>query len=113
MASLTVKQWNTWPPINVVLSDINGYINLTTASQVKLIMKGTTGPSPALVTGVMTVASAGGGNVTYQFGPNDLSVADTYNVEFAVFWVSGGLETVPSNGYDQIVVAADLDGQTG
>ena len=98
-ASAIWKTGDTYPPLAATLSDSNGTIVLTTASQVDVRIKGTTVPSPALITGVCSIASAAGGYVTYAWGPSDTWIADVYNVEYPIYWSSGGTETVPNNGY--------------
>ena len=106
---LTLKAHDTYPTLKAVLSDSNGAIPLTGATQVKLIMKGTTAPSPALVSGAMVVASAAGGYVTYQWAPGDTAVPDTYNVEFEIAWQAGGIETVPNDVYRTVKIVQDLN----
>jgi len=108
-ADLILKAHDTYPPLNVVLSDQNGAINLATASQVKLIMKNTGIATQVLVTGTMAIASAAGGNVTYAWRAADTSWPDLYNVEFEIAWTAGGIETVPNDIYRQIQINQDLE----
>lgn len=106
------KRWDTYPPYAAFLQQAGGasVIALTAASQVKLIMKNTVNTATSVVvTGVMTIASAAQGYVTYNWASTDLSWADTYNVEYEIAWQAGGIETVPNDAYDQIVVIADLE----
>jgi hypothetical protein len=107
---LTLKAHDTYPPLQVVLSDANGPINLTAASQVRVIMKGTTGGSIALVTGVMTIsASPVGGFAAYTWAAGDTAIPNTYNVEFEIAWTTGGIETVPNDIYRTVQINQDLE----
>lgn len=49
------------------------------------------------------------GTVTYSWATNDLSVADTYENEVEVTWSGGAIETFPNDGYNEILVLADLE----
>lgn len=107
----TWKRHDTYPPYQAFLQQAAGasVLPLAAASQVKLIMKNTGQATSVVVTGVMSIASAAQGYVTYNWATNDLSFADTYNVEYEIAWSAGGIETVPNDAYDQIVVIPDLD----
>lgn len=106
MADLTLKRHDTYPPLRATLSDVNGPIDLTSAVSVKLIMKGKT----SLVTGLCAIVSPStSGSIQYNWATNDLSVSDTYNVEFEIGWAGGGIQTVPNSGYSTIEVVDDLE----
>ena len=119
MPDLTVKRGDDFPPLQAVLSDINGPINLSNASSVQLLMKG----AVSGVSGPMTIGSAVAGYVTYNWRASDLAFIDTYQVEFEISWASTvgaspATQTVPSgtNGqavYNSIVTVADLYPQLG
>lgn len=112
----TWKRHDTYPPYQAFLEQAGGasVIPLGAASQVKLILQ-TTGkqqvgtPTAAVITGIMSIASAAQGYVTYNWATNDLAIADLYNAEYEIAWSAGGIETVPNDAYDQIVVVADLE----
>lgn len=108
---LTLKAHDTFPSLKVTLSDTNGSIDLSTASQVNLVMKNTTTSATSiLVTGAMTIASAVGGYCTRVWASKtETAYPDTYNVEFEIFWSAGGVETVPNDIYRQILIVQDLD----
>jgi hypothetical protein len=109
--ALTVKQYDTGPPLQATLTDSNGAINLTTATAVKIVLKGvstgtTIGPSTC------TIANAAAGQISYTWGATDLNTADTYNVEFSIHWSNGTIQKVPNAAANnpQIEVDADLAG---
>jgi len=104
MADFTIKQHDTWPALRATLTDQDGPINLTTATAIKLIMKGTA----VTVTGNCTVTDAPNGIVTYTWATGDLNTADTYNLEFEITWNTGKVETVPNDSYLTVKVVADL-----
>lgn len=108
----TWKTGDTYPPLTATLQQAAGasVIPLTGASSVKLIAKSTTAQPAVVLTGMMSIASAAGGYVTYSWGPSDTWIADTYNAEFEILWQAGGTETVPNDSYDQFVFKASLDG---
>lgn len=107
---LTLKAHDTYPPLKVVLSDSNGAIDLTTASQVKLVMKNTNGATSILVSGAMVIASAAGGYCTRTWATaTETAYPDTYNVEFEIAWSAGGIETVPNDIYRTLLIVQDIE----
>lgn len=105
---LVLKRHDTWPPLQATLSDQNGPIDLTNASTVHVIMKGTT----ALIDGACTIdanqTSTGMGQVTYTWAIGDTAITDTYQVEFEIVWAAGGIETIPNDSYRSIQIINDL-----
>lgn len=106
MADYTLKQHDTWPPIQATLRDAAGPINLTTATTVKLLLKTITGS--VSVVGTCTVVNASGGVVSYSWIPADTATANSYNGEFEITWSDGKLTTVPNDSYFTVEVKADL-----
>ena len=107
MAAFTIKQHDTWPELNAQLKDANGNIDLTTASQVKLLAKNTTGS--VSWSGTCTIVDAIAGRVKYALQATpDTATINTYDAEFEITWASGKISTVPNDGYFQIEVKADL-----
>jgi hypothetical protein len=109
MADVTLKQNDTWPPLAFTLMDQNGPVDLTTATSIKIVMKGAT----VTVTGTCTknadqVTNKGKG--TYTFLASDTSVIGAYDLEFEVNW--GGspakIQTFPNDGYLSLVIVDDL-----
>lgn len=107
MADFTIKQHDTYPPINVQLKDAAGPIDLTTASLVKILAKNVTGS--VSWSGTCTITDAVAGRVKYDLlATPDTATINTYNAEFEITWASGKISTVPNSGYITIEIAADL-----
>lgn len=108
-ASVTVKQYDTYPPLSATLTDSNGPINLSTATSVEFVMVGN--KTATKVTGACAITNATQGQVKYQWATNDLATPDTYQVEFAIHWASG-VQKVPNTyaGNPTVEVDQDLTG---
>jgi hypothetical protein len=111
-ADFTIKRGDTWGPLEAVLEDRNGPIDLTTASKVKMLMKSST---LSITTGPLTIPEQHGANkgkVEYDWEEGDLSIVGTYNVEFEIEWESGRKQTVPNGAegelYSTVNVTQDL-----
>lgn len=111
MADFTIKRGDSWPPIVATLSDNVGQLNLTTATQVKLLFKTVTGST--VYSRVCTITTPAAGQVTYTWTGADaatgpLSTVNSYNVEWEITWGDGSITTVPNEGYKTLSVVADL-----
>jgi hypothetical protein len=111
MADVDIKRGDSWPPVDAVLSDQDGPIDLTTATSVKLLFKTTTGSTA--YSRVCTVTDALGGEVRYIWtladaasGPT--SAVNSFNIEWEITWSDGTVTTVPNVGYKTLSVVADL-----
>jgi hypothetical protein len=107
MADLTVKQFDTGPPWQATLSDTNGAIDLTAATEVLLFMKGAA--TSTEVTGACTITGAADGDIEYVLGDMDTSIADTYTGEFAIHWSDGTVQKVPNASAENWTIAVDPD----
>lgn len=112
-ASLTLKQDDTYPPLQATLTENNEPLNLTTAVTVTLVMKGT--QTSTVVTGECTVTNASSGQISYSWASGDTSTADTYQTEFLISWGTGSEQTVPNAASSNPTIEIDsrLDGGTG
>lgn len=111
MADVDIKRGDTWPPVDAVLSDQSGPIDLTTASSVKLLFKTVTGSTT--YTRTCTITNALAGAVRYSWVAGDAatgptSVVNSFNIEWEITWSDGGITTVPNVGYKTLSVTADL-----
>lgn len=104
MADFTIKQNDTWPPLVAILSNQDGPIDLTTAAQVKMYLRGTT----VTINGTCSITNAAAGEVTYTWAVGDLAVNGNYDGEFEITWASGKKETVPNDGYFSFTILDDL-----
>lgn len=104
---LTIKQHDLYPPLVATLNDTvaNIPIDLTTATAVVVILKGTSG---AAKVGVCTVTDAVNGQVTYNWVSGDTDVADTYNVEWQITWPGALPQTVPNGSFKTLLITPDL-----
>lgn len=107
MANLTVKQYDTTPPVQATLSDTNGPINLTTASSVKIVMKGQV--SATVINQSCTITDAANGDVEYVWQTGDTDIADTYVGEFAIHWSDSTVQKVPNTQAANFTIAVDPD----
>ena len=71
---LTVKAHDTFPPVTASLADNNGFIDLTNATSVKFLMKGTS----VLVTGTAVKATVATPTATASSGSNVLTSVSSF-----------------------------------
>ena len=114
----TWKRWDTDPPYAAFLQQAGAasVLPLSTATQVELIAHNTGASTTingvatqVLIRGIMTIASAVQGYVSYAWAGSDLAVADVYNAEYEITWQNGTTRTVPNDSYDTFYVIADLE----
>ena len=108
MADYTIKQNDTYPPLEAVLSDATGPIDLTTSTTITMILKATTGAVVPYLTKLCSIVNAPGGRVRASWAPTDLDMAGTYNGEFEIIWDDSSVETVPNSGYFSLEIEPDL-----
>lgn len=109
----TIKQNDTRPRLVANLLQNFGQtdeaaIVLSTATSVRLLMRERGVGSPATVEGVCSITDADTGEVTYTWAAGDTASSGTYDLEFEITWADGGVETVPSSGYETVVIEDDL-----
>jgi hypothetical protein len=93
--SLTFVQGDTAPDITAVIheeDDSTAIIDLSTASGVRFQMK-QPGDKRYTVNAAAEVLDALAGKVSYSWGPNDLAVPGTYNVQWEVTYLGGRIQT--------------------
>lgn len=122
MKTFEIKRGDSWRPLEAVLLEVDGPIDLTNADRVRLRLRS---PAVVVLTGDLTIVEdeQGGpetGRVYYQWqrpegDPDDggvrgdLDFDGTYRAEFEIEWNTGDLQTVPNNDYFTVVVYPDLD----
>lgn len=109
MADFSFTQHDTHPPLEAVLTDLDGPIDLTTATKVLLLLKGQKRTSPASVAGECLIVDALAGEVRYEWAPEDTAVADLYNGLFEIQWGDGSESSVPNKGYFYVEFQPDLN----
>jgi hypothetical protein len=107
MANLVVKLNDTYPPVEATLeSTVSGSlapIDLTPATSIFFIMK----LGVVKIKELATVIDAVNGKVQYKWKAGDTSTVGIYRVEWEIHW-TGGIETIPNEGYDTIEIQEDL-----
>lgn len=83
-------------------------IDLTDAD-VMFILRASRGAGPALVDALASVLDAEAGTVRYVSSDGDLDYPGLYEQEWEVRYDSGDRFTVPSGGYNLLLVLADLN----
>jgi hypothetical protein len=104
MADFVIKQHDTYPPLELTLSDQAGAIDLTEAEEIKLYID----RESTVVTGKMEAVDAEKGEVKYEWAVEDLSVVGTFNFEVEITWKSGRVQTVPNGGDLSIEIVDDI-----
>lgn len=111
MADFSMKANDRLPVIKAVLKRNGAPLDLTNATSVDFIMKGT-GPTGAVkVNSPAEIVDAPGGVVQYAWAIGDTNTPGTYQGEWEITWQDGKPQTVPTKSYHAIEVAADLDSE--
>jgi hypothetical protein len=110
LADRTIKRGDTGPPLNATLTDANGAINLTTATQVKILFASIDADPVDTFSGICTIVDAALGKVRFTWASDGSStnIAATYNVEFEITWGDGTKWTVPNAAYNIVEIMPDL-----
>ena len=105
-----IKRGDTKRSIQATLTDCDGVVvDLTAASSVKFIMKQSTASGTPKVSAPATIVTPGSGVVRYDWAGTDTDTTGKYHAEWEVTWPGPKLDTYPSDGYNQIVIAQDLN----
>lgn len=107
MADMTIKQHDTAPALRATLFDTLGVINLSAATQVKVLFKEVTTGTPSF-SGTCTIVNATGGQVSYAWSGGNTAVAGSFNGEFEITWSDSTIMTVPNDSYFTLDIKADL-----
>lgn len=107
-ATFYIKQNDTAPSIQVVLTDSNGRVkSLANASSVRFNM--------STDAGVNVIAGEPGsiinptkGIVSYEWQAGDTANVGPHNAEFEIVYVNGQVETFPNSSYIKVIVKAEL-----
>ena len=107
-ATFYIKQNDTAPSIQAVLTDSNGKArSMANASQVRLHMS-TEGGTNVISNGIGSVVNATKGIVAYEWNAGDTATAGIHDAEFQITYVNGQVETFPNNSYIKVVVKEEL-----
>ena len=107
MADFTLKQRDTWPPLDAVLSHDTPAVPIDlTGATVRLILK--TGAGTVAVDETCDILDAEAGAVRYQWDPADTATVATYQGEFEITFSDGRIATVPNDSFFEVKIVADL-----
>lgn len=106
MPDYTLKQHDTYPPLVADLVDTDGAIDLSEAVSVRLLLRSKT--LSIITDPVEIVVPETLGRIRYEWQPGDTDVAGVYRLEFEITWDVGVIETVPNDGYKELVIMEDL-----
>lgn len=117
MRTFEIKRGDSWRPLEAVLLQHDGPIDLTDADRIRLRLRSS---SVTVLTGDIDIIDAAAGKVSYQWQRpegdpenggehGDLDFDGSYRAEFEIEWNTGDLQTVPNNDYFTVVVYPDLD----
>lgn len=106
-----VKRGDTPGIVRGTLSDHDGPVDISTASEVRLLIRKRNAPAlkvSAVVTNEDDGTPAARGRWSYTWAPADLDTAGTYDVEVQVTWADGDRITFPTHGHNELVIEGDL-----
>lgn len=113
---MNLKQYDLLPVLRMTLLDGETPVNLTLASEVRLLLKNRT--TGLKVDAVMEVLDQDDddtvGQVQYEWQEGDTDTIGSFQGEVQVLWPGGLPQTFPSRGYLKININRDLNlGPTG
>lgn len=105
-----IKQDSTMPRLETVLLDGDGQpLDLTNATSVTLRMRLCAHPRTLkLANATAGFTASATGEVWYQWVAGDTDTVGKYDIQWTVTYPGGGVEKVPSKGFDQVEVTSDL-----
>lgn len=106
-----VKRGDTPGMIRGTCIDAAGPVDISTASEALLIIRGRNATEPKVNTAVQitddgTIPNRGRWAYTWQ--ATDLDTAGGYDLELEVRWPSGDRITFPTEGHDELIIESDL-----
>tara|TARA_E500000318_G_C3554652_1_gene210517 strand:+ start:1285 stop:1605 length:321 start_codon:yes stop_codon:yes gene_type:complete len=105
--AFNIKQNDTSPSLQATLKDASGTAIVLTGASVRFHMKALDGT--VKVDAAMTITSASGGVVQYDWQTGDTDTVGSYSVEFEVTYSDNTIETFPNNQNLTISVVRELN----
>ena len=103
-----VKQNDNSPGVSATLKDADGAaINLSGCTVVFNMRLKKTG-AIKVDEGTVTIVSATDGTVRYDWQTGDTATAGEYYIEWQITDGSGNVQTVPTNGFDELEVYEEI-----
>lgn len=107
MESVTFKQNDLGDTLKATLKDDNGDINVSNASDVRLIANDRDGKN--VLNESVTVTNGSAGEVEYSWSSGDfIEDAGIYRIEFEIEDGTGEVETVPNDGFVTVEIEEEL-----
>lgn len=103
----SIKRNDTMPSIAASLEDSDDSAIDLTGATVRFLMT-PIGESTAKVDAAAIITDAANGKVKYDWQSEDTDTLGTFVAEWEITYSSGGIETVPSNGWTTVRVKEDL-----
>lgn len=108
MSTVNVKRGDVGRTFSDTLTEAGVAADLSTATGVLFILRSPDALEPK-VAAAATIVSAPAGTVKYVTVLDDLDTAGEYLQEWQVTYAGGAIATFPDEGYNRVVVEADLD----
>jgi hypothetical protein len=108
LTTFTIKQNDRLPNLRATLNNATGVLDLSTASSVKLLMRGPLPAQTVKVNAACTVTDAVNGVVTYEWAAADTDTSGLYQAEFQVTWPGTKYQTIPNSNYFDVLVVDDI-----
>src|SRR6056300_138460 len=107
-ATFYIKQNDTAPSIEAVLTDANGRArSMANASAIKFNMSTENGTN-IISGGAGAVVNASKGIVKYDWQAGDTSNTGIHTAEFEIEYTNGTSETFPNTGYIKVIIREEL-----
>lgn len=113
MSDLVMSQYDTRPYLEATLSDVNGPVDLTTATSVRLVVESsgaveTVNQSSTAPAQLVTILSSTGGQVRYKWQAADLNTPGNYGLEWQVTFTDGTKARFPNSRHLSMTVKPAL-----
>jgi hypothetical protein len=107
-ASFYIKQNDTAPSIEAVLSDSNGRVkSMANAAVVRFHMQDENG-NILVEGGLGTIINPTKGIVAYEWQAGDTANTGIHSAEFEIQYNNGQIETFPNTGYIKVIIKDEL-----
>lgn len=107
MSDFYIKQGDTLKPIEAVLQDEIGPINLSSCT-VRMIIRRVGATRVSALVRTCTLTDAANGRVTMNWQAGDTAKSGSFRAEFEITYPDTKKMTVPNNGWVSIVILPDL-----
>jgi hypothetical protein len=108
MSEFKIKRHDRYPSITATLLDGDGAAIDLSGCTVTFLMREQTAAS-LTVNAAATVVSAAAGTVRYDWLAADVDTAGRYYCEWQITYPDTKKMTVPTSGYDLVIIEEDLD----